>query len=511
MAFDHIPRKGLAGPRAARRLDSVGVALILSFAAVVTSFVGATCYGELRARDLEEAALTIEGDAAPSIRRLANARTELRREQLLIHRALDEGASFGGVPEVESGRALLHNELAEYQRLPMHAEEQRVWAATRVALARMDADVTEVLHALKHGDAATARARAEDLDESSEVVADRLWDGIDANVVEARRLAAFIGASRRHGTVWAVVLDGAGVVLASFAAARVLRVTRAHAQAVQAYRVVAERRADELEVFATRMAHDVRTPLAGASLSLEVVERHGTADERVHRAVKRARGALKQTAQIVEGLLEFARAGARPDQNATACVADIAEEVTVAMKPRADQVAATLEVRAASHALVACAEGMVASALGNLVANALTWVEGSARRCVVIDVTDDGAFVKTTVSDTGPGLPPDVDAATLFQPYVRGEAARGRGLGLGLATAKRIVDAYGGRIGVRSSPAGAQFWFTLPSVSGSGRLRPRDESAAPTATEVERATTPPSIRWRPSNRAQEPDAADVIP
>jgi len=227
---------------------------------------------------------------------------------------------------------------------------------------------------LRRADVAAARASGEDLDESGELVAGRLSEAIDANVLEARRLAALIGASRRRGTLWVVALDGAGVVLAGFAAIRVLRVVRSHAHAASAYRDVAERRADELEVFATRMAHDVRTPLAGVSLSLEVIERHASTDERAQRAVRRARGALKQTVKIIEGLLEFARAGARPDKSAKACVADIAEELAVAMRPRADQAGANLEVRAGSHAHVQCAEGMVASALGNLVSNALTYV-----------------------------------------------------------------------------------------------------------------------------------------
>ncbi|HEY8927422.1 MAG TPA: histidine kinase dimerization/phospho-acceptor domain-containing protein, partial [Polyangia bacterium] len=357
-----------------RTPQPVGVTLVLSFAAVVASFVGATCYGELRARQIERAALTIEADAAPSIRRLANARTELRRVQLLVHRALEEGAAFRRVPEVESGRALLHNELSEYQDLPMQGQEQQVWSSIQTALARLDGDIGQVLHALRRGDNRAARAAAEDLDESSELVAERLLEAIDANVAEARRKASFIDTSRRRGTMWAALLDGAGVVLAGVAAGLVFRVVRAHTRLALAYREVAERRADELEAFATRMAHDVRTPLAGASLSLDVIERHAPSDERAQRAVKRARGALKQMGRIIEGLLEFARAGARPEKGATACIADIAEELAVAMRPRADQIEATLEVRAGSHAAVTCAEGMVASALGNLVANALTYV-----------------------------------------------------------------------------------------------------------------------------------------
>ena len=470
MAFESTDTKRTAA-RETRPPRSVDVTLILSFAAVVSSFVGATCYGELRARQIEGAALTIEGDAAPSIRRLANARTELRRVQLLVHRALDDGASFRHVPEVESGRALLHNELAEYQGLPMQEQEQRQWPIIQAALARLDADVSAVLHALRRGDRPTAIAKAEDLDESSQQVADRLAEAVDANVAEARRLAAFIDASRRRGTIWAVVLDGAGVILAAFAAGRVLRVVRAHTRLELAYREVAERRADELEAFATRMAHDVRTPLTGASLSLDVIERHAPTDERAQRAVKRARGALRQMGRIIDGLLEFARAGAHPKKDATSCIADIAEELAVAMRPRADQIEASLEVRAGSHAVVACAEGMVASALGNLVSNALTYVEGAPRRHVIVEVTEEGGFVRTTVSDTGPGLPPDVDPQGLFDPYVRGEGARGGGLGLGLATAKRIVEAHGGRIGVSSTPLGAQFWITLPRARDNERPR----------------------------------------
>jgi len=75
MAKSLDARSGAEDPRAPQ---SVGVTLVLSFAAVVASFVGATCYGELRARQIERAALTIESDAAPSVRRLANARRYIR-------------------------------------------------------------------------------------------------------------------------------------------------------------------------------------------------------------------------------------------------------------------------------------------------------------------------------------------------------------------------------------------------------------------------------------------------
>jgi signal transduction histidine kinase len=456
----------------ADRGRSVSVTLLLSFTAVVLSFVAATWYGEHRAGEIEEAALSIRENAAPSIHRLANARTELRRLQLLVHRAVDDGVMSRHELEIQTGRALLGNEIAEYQQLPMYPRETSVWPSVARALDQLDMDVAAVIHALRRGDLAGARSSEDSLDESSERLAARLSQAIDANVAEASDLAAQIRHSRQRGTLWAVGLDSAGVLLAGFAATLALRVSRAHQRAVQAYREVAERRADELEIFAARMAHDVRTPLSAAGLAVEAIAQQGPANERTQRAIPRLRSAHKQIAKIVDGLLAFARAGARPEVNSSASIVDIAEEIATAMRPKADEIGADLVVRADSHAAVACTEGMVASALGNMVGNALTYVAGAPVRRVEIRVSDEDGQVKTTVSDTGPGLPPNVDPQSLFQPYVRGAGARGGGLGLGLATVKRIVEAHGGKLGVQSSAGGAHFWFTLPPARTAATKEP---------------------------------------
>ena len=110
--------------------------------------------------------------------------------------------------------------------------------------------------------------------------------------------------------------------------------------------------------------------------------------------------------------------------------------------------------------MTAAAGGLVEIAIGNLVNNALTYVEGRDKRIVTIATADQGATTKVS----GPGLPSGTDPARIFQPHVRGTNARGRGLGLGLATVKKIVEAHGGHLGVSSSPDGCVFWFTLPVV-----------------------------------------------
>ena len=66
-------------------------------------------------------------------------------------------------------------------------------------------------------------------------------------------------------------------------------------------------------------------------------------------------------------------------------------------------------------------------------------------------------------ADTGPGLHPGM-GASVFDPYVRGKDHTQPGIGLGLATVKRIAQSHGGSVGVKSEPGhGARFWVELPS------------------------------------------------
>ena len=76
-----------------------------------------------------------------------------------------------------------------------------------------------------------------------------------------------------------------------------------------------------------------------------------------------------------------------------------------------------------------------------------------------------GAFVETSVTDTGPGIPAAA-LPTLFDRYTRVEQGlRTTGTGLGLTIAKQIVEAHGGTISVETAEGhGSTFRFTLPKA-----------------------------------------------
>jgi signal transduction histidine kinase len=67
--------------------------------------------------------------------------------------------------------------------------------------------------------------------------------------------------------------------------------------------------------------------------------------------------------------------------------------------------------------------------------------------------------IEVSVQDTGRGMSGE-EQDRAFEPYYRGE---GGGAGLGLAIAKAVVEAHGGRMGIQSSQdRGSRVWFTLP-------------------------------------------------
>jgi signal transduction histidine kinase len=75
------------------------------------------------------------------------------------------------------------------------------------------------------------------------------------------------------------------------------------------------------------------------------------------------------------------------------------------------------------------------------------------------------------VEDSGPGIPAEL-GERVFEAYIRGHRASATrpGIGLGLATVKRLVTAHGGTLGTRRSGlGGASFWFELPRAEASER------------------------------------------
>ncbi len=96
----------------------------------------------------------------------------------------------------------------------------------------------------------------------------------------------------------------------------------------------------------------------------------------------------------------------------------------------------------------------------NLVRNAAEAVSENAegQRKVAVGVREEGALVKFSVIDNGPGLPAP-SATAIFEPF---ETTKPDGLGMGLAISRTIIENHGGRLWAENAPeGGARFLFTL--------------------------------------------------
>ena len=269
-------------------------------------------------------------------------------------------------------------------------------------------------------------------------------------------------------------------VLAAFLVTRFMR----------RYTRLIEQRADELEQFAGRVAHDVLSPLGAASLALSyLAEKAGIQDPRARRMLALGQRGIERTRLIADDLLEFASAGARPDPAARADVRIVIGAVIDEARQMADERKVVLSIETIDAGSVCCKLGILSSLVSNLVRNGVKYVGEGPGKTVCVRARRQGSFMRIEVEDNGPGLPAAMEAA-VFEPYVRGPDNHQPGIGLGLATVKRVAEAHGGRVDVRSmARVGCRFGLELPCAAG----EPGENAAsAPAGTADEKALPPPS-------------------
>jgi two-component system OmpR family sensor kinase len=162
--------------------------------------------------------------------------------------------------------------------------------------------------------------------------------------------------------------------------------------------------------------------------------------------------------RLVSDLLQLAHADAAVSlQREPVDVNTLAGEVC----GRASSIAPgrTIACRADAGATALADHDAVRQILWILVDNALAHTDGPVQ---VTAEAHDGE-VTVAVQDHGPGMPPEI-REHLFDRFYRGDPARSRpGFGLGLAIAKGLTEALGGRIAVETAPqSGSTFTVTLP-------------------------------------------------
>jgi two-component system, OmpR family, sensor histidine kinase KdpD len=104
----------------------------------------------------------------------------------------------------------------------------------------------------------------------------------------------------------------------------------------------------------------------------------------------------------------------------------------------------------------------IAEVLVNLVSNAVKYAPRAT--LITVSATAQGANLQINVSDEGPGIPID-NRESVFEAFLQLENSpleQGKGLGLGLAICKGLIEAHGGKIWIADTSSGTTVSFTLP-------------------------------------------------
>jgi signal transduction histidine kinase len=209
-------------------------------------------------------------------------------------------------------------------------------------------------------------------------------------------------------------------------------------------------------------SHDLRTPLASLQAMLEALEDGLASPDRYLPAMREQ---VETLGRLIDDLFELARIDAGVltldlrDAPLTPVVESCLRGVEAAAESRRIRLEAHVNGAAAAH----CAPDKVERVLFNLLTNALRHTPSDGAVAVVVEPGVDE--VRVTVEDTGDGIGPEA-VRRMFDRFWRGDRARSTaGAGLGLAIARGLVEAQGGRIWAESRPGGgARVNFTLPAA-----------------------------------------------
>jgi len=474
-SFDAVQVAGTYRSEMRSKSNRWELGLLALFGAVVASFLCATAYSQYRAGAIDERARQIAEEVSPAIERLAAVRADVRRLQASV--ANYARAPSSDLPDalvkVQASRQALNEDEQRYVSLRFYGQDRELWnQAIEPKLDEFKYAARRIVDSIQSGEGEAARLKStSDLTRIADEVGSALLQGQDLNASIAHDLAIRIADTREHSAALGWVLDLLCTLTAAGGAWVVVRVHRRPNVLAHAHSQLLEQRNQELEEFAGRVAHDILSPLSSISMMLSTLESAKAAlPDRPALGALIARGtrSLRKIQTVVDGLLEFARAGAHPAGGARSEMKHAAEEVVQSLAASAERNLITLDAEPVLSCSVACNPGVLTSLISNLVENAIKYMGDSTVRRVTIRVQDRGPTVRVQVNDTGPGIPSEL-APKIFNPYIRGVPSKQPGIGLGLATVKRMAEAHGGSVGVETTLGrGSTFWFELPKVTDSG-------------------------------------------
>ena len=218
-----------------------------------------------------------------------------------------------------------------------------------------------------------------------------------------------------------------------------------------------------LEHFAHAVSHDLREPLRTIRLYSQMLERRHapTLAPGVSEQLAEISHAALRMDKLIEGILAYSRlTHTGSDSLEELNMAEVVETVLDNLRVMVSE--SDAEIRLESLPPIRASRVQMIQVLQNLISNALKYRSRDVKPLVTIAVRQELDRWIFSVKDNGIGIPPEYQTR-IFEPFHQIDPSRADGVGLGLATAKRMVEQQGGDLWVLSDGAnGSEFFFSVP-------------------------------------------------
>ncbi len=227
--------------------------------------------------------------------------------------------------------------------------------------------------------------------------------------------------------------------------------------------------------FISMLSHEIRTPLTSIRESVNMIleELMGPVNQRQRRFLEIAGGEIERISDLLSHLMQVSRmeAGALKIELRPMDPSVFMSTCIYRVGPAAEAKGIIIRTTIPSGLPFIMGDpDNLQQVLLNLLGNAIKFAPPQSEVMVAMarEASADGLKLKFSVSDDGPGIPPE-EQSLVFHKYYRAPGTRDQvdGVGLGLSISRYIVEAHGGIIWVESQAGqGSTFGFTLPALTG---------------------------------------------
>ncbi|HEX3696394.1 MAG TPA: HAMP domain-containing sensor histidine kinase [Polyangia bacterium] len=454
--MDMTPLPSAEQSRKTLGLGLAVVAVILVSEALVDAYL--TGSAQTRAQQIERQSMA-------GVELVDRIIRDVNQQRVLIDDHIDETTNRG-MSEIEARLAATTADLdAAKQMYLRHVDrpsEAVAWRQVLIMLGRFDGAIGHIMPISRHNLDAQARAESRIMRSDYQQLDDQFKELLRINRAGAAESMQQISNLRRTTDI-AVLGLRIGELLAlgllGWWAAR--RITLYENQLLEYAQALADQNRN-LDAFAGRVAHDIKNTLAPIALSPPLLRRWAGNGQRVSEIADRTERATGRAVAVVDALLAFSRSSYVEEDEECSGLHAAVQDVVDELSPLARQIDASITIGELPDAFLRCSPGLLHIVLANVMGNAVKYLDQQTERKVRVSASADGASCRIEVADTGPGIPASAQAK-IFEPFFRVEGVRVPGIGIGLATVRRIVETRGGQVTVRSTEGhGATFSVWLP-------------------------------------------------